>query len=46
MKSWLGKNGIEIYSIHNEGKYVIAESFIRTLNSKTYKHMDLIPKNV
>ena len=25
MKSWLEKNIIEMYSTHNEGKYVIAE---------------------
>ena len=25
MKSWLEKNDIEMYSTHNEGKYVIAE---------------------
>ena len=32
MKSWL-KNSIEMYSMHNEGKSVVAERFIRT--SKT-----------
>ena len=30
MKSWLEKNGIEMYSTHNEGKSVVAERFIRT----------------
>ena len=30
MKSWLGKNAIEIYSKHNEGKSVIAKRFTRT----------------
>ena len=34
MKSWLEKNGIEIYSMHNEEKYVIAGRLIRTLGSK------------
>ena len=34
MKSWLEKNGIEIYSIHNEEKSVIAERFMRTLNTE------------
>ena len=34
MKSWLGKKDIETYSTHNEGKYVIAERFIRTLKLK------------
>ena len=33
MKLWLKKN-IEIYSAHNEGKYVVAEIFIRTLKNK------------
>ena len=32
--SWLEKNNIEIYSTHNEGKYVITETFIRTLMNK------------
>ena len=27
---WLEKNAIEMYSRHNEGKFVIAERFIRT----------------
>ena len=30
-KSWLEKNIIEMYSTHNEEKYVVAERFIRTL---------------
>ena len=30
MKSWLQKNDIEMYSTHNEGKYVVAERFIKT----------------
>ena len=34
MKSWLEKNDIEMYSIHNEGKSVLAERFIRTLVNK------------
>ena len=37
MKSWLEKNAIEIYSIHKEGKSVVAERFIRTLKNKIYK---------
>ena len=28
------KNAIEIYSIHNEGKSVVAERFVRTLKNK------------
>ena len=31
MKSWLKDNNIEGYSTHNEGKSVVAESFITTL---------------
>ena len=34
MKSWLETNDIEMYSMHNEGKSVIAERFIRTLRIK------------
>ena len=33
-------------SIHNEGKSVVAERFIRTLKNKIYKYMTSIPKNV
>ena len=35
-----------MYSIHNEGKSVVAERFIRTLKTKIYKYMTLISKNV
>ena len=28
-----------MYSIHNEGKYVAAEGYIRTLKDKIYKYM-------
>ena len=35
-----------MYSIHNEGKSVVAERFIRTLNTKIYKYTTLVPKNV
>ena len=35
-----------MYSIHNEGKSVIAERFIRTLNYKIYKDMTAISKNL
>ena len=31
MKSWLEKNVVEMYPIHNEGKSVVAERFITTL---------------
>ena len=45
-KKWLNDNDIEIYSIHNKGKSVVAERFIRTLKTKTYKYMTSISKNV
>ena len=35
-----------MYSIHNEGKSVVAEIFIRTLKNKIYKYMTAISKNV
>ena len=35
-----------MYSLHNEGKSVIAEKFIRTLKNKIYMHMTSISKNV
>ena len=46
IKSWLEKNAIEMYSIHNEGKSVIAERSIRTLKNKINKYMTSILKNV
>ena len=45
-KKWLKDNDIEMYSIHNEGKSVVAERFIRTLKTKIYRHMTSISKNV
>ena len=33
-KKWLKDNDIEMYSVHNEGKSVVAETFIRTLKNK------------
>ena len=38
-KKCLKGNDIEIYSIHNERKSVVAERFIRTLKTKIYKYM-------
>ena len=35
-----------MYSIHNEGKSVLAEGFIRTLKNEIYKYMTAISKNV
>ena len=34
-----------MYSIYNEGKSVVAKSFIRTLKTKIYKYMTSISKN-
>ena len=47
MKSWLKKkNAIELYSVHNEGKPVVAERFVTTLKNKIYKYMTSVSKNV
>ena len=35
-----------MYLIHNEGKPVVAERFIRTLKTKIYKYMISVSKNV
>ena len=35
-----------MYSTYNEGKYVVAESFIRTLKNKTFKHKTAVSNNV
>ena len=41
-KKWLRDNDIVMYSTHNEGKSVVAERFVRTLNGKIYKYMTSI----
>ena len=45
-KKWLKDNDVEIYSIHNKVKLVLAERFIRTLKNKIFKHMTGISKNI
>ena len=35
-----------MYSMHNEGKSVVAERLIRTLKTKIYKYMTSVSKNV
>ena len=40
------KNAIEMYSAHNEGKYIIDERLSRTLKNKTYRYITSISKNV
>ena len=32
--------------MHNEGKFMIAKRFSRTLKNKIYKYMTPVPKNV
>ena len=46
MKSFLQTNNIEMYSMHNEGKSVVTERFIRTLTNKIYKYYVAISRNV
>ena len=35
-----------MYSIHNKGKYVVAELFIRMLKTEIYKHMTSVSKSM
>ena len=35
-----------MYSIHNEGKSVVAERFVRTLKTKIYKYMTSVSESV
>ena len=46
VKSGLKDNDIEMYSINNEGKYIVAERFIKTLKTKICKYMTSISRNV
>ena len=46
LKKCLKDNDIEMYLIHNEGKSVVSERFIRTLKTNIYKYMTLVSKNV
>ena len=46
MKSWLQDNDIEMYSTHNDRKFVVTKRFIRILKNKIYKYMTSISKNV
>ena len=45
-KTWLKDNDIEVYSINDEGKSVVAGRFIRMLKNKMYKYMTAISKNI
>ena len=42
----LDKKGIKLYSVHNKGKSVAAERFIRTLKNKIYKYMTSVSRIV
>ena len=46
MKAWLEKIDIEMYSRHNEGKFFVAEIFIRTLKNKIHKYLTSLSKNM
>ena len=46
MKSFLNSNNIRMYSTHNEGIFVFAERFIRTLEKQIYKYMTSISKTL
>ena len=35
-EKWLSDNDINMYSMYNEGKSVVAERFVRTLKNKLY----------
>ena len=37
---------MEMYATHNEGKYGVAERFMRTLKNKIYKYMTSFSKIV
>ena len=45
-KKSLKDNDTEMYSIHNEGKFVAAQRCIRMLKTKIYKYMTSVSKNV
>ena len=45
MKSFLQKNNTEIHSMHDKEKFVVAESFTRTLMIKLYKYMTSMSEN-
>ena len=45
-KDFLKINNTEMYSTYNEGKYVVAERFIRTLKNKIFEDMTAVSKDV
>ena len=46
MKQWLDKNDTVMYSTYNEGKCVIAEKLIGTLQNKIFEYMTSVSKKV
>ena len=46
MKSQIQNNNMEMYSTHNEGKFDVAERFIRILKIQIYKYMTSVSKHV
>ena len=45
LKSCLQGNDMEMYSVHEEEKSVVAERFIRTLKNKIYKYRTSVSEN-
>ena len=45
-KRFLKINNIKMHSTYNEGKFVVAERFIRTLKNKIFEHITAVSKNV
>ena len=45
MQEWLENSDILVYSVHNKGKSVIAERFIKTLKATIHKKWQLIMAN-
>ena len=46
VKSWLQDKDIEMYLTHNEGNFIVARRFIRTLKNNISKYMTSVSKNV
>ena len=46
VKSWLQDKDIEMYLTHNEGNFIVARRFIRTLKNNISKYMTSASKNV
>ena len=44
-KKFLKDNKIEMYWAYNEGKSVVAERFVKTLENMIYKHMAAVSRN-